>query len=57
MLRLQEKTLQGRRLLILVGLVTLTALSSVAQAPPSADTLRVDKATLRLYVEAVGKQA
>ena len=92
MLRLQEKALQGRRLLILVGLVTLTALSSVAQAPPSADTFvssatpkvnygsgisvvvgpgttgyiqfnlssfpanaTISKATLRLYVDAVGK--
>jgi len=38
MLRLQTKGSQGRRLFILVGLVTLSALSSVAQAPPSADT-------------------
>jgi hypothetical protein len=38
MLRLQAKASQGRRLFVLVGLVTLIALSSVAQAPPSADT-------------------
>ena len=38
MLRLQKEASQDRRLFILVGLVTLTALSSVAQAPPSADT-------------------
>ncbi len=92
MLRSQAKASQGRRLFILVGLVTLTALPSVAQAPPSADTFvssttpkvnygpgisllvgpgttsylqfnlsgfpanaTISKATLRLYVDAVGK--
>ena len=92
MLRLHAKASQAGRLSILVGLVTLTALSSVAQAPPSADTFvssatpkvnygsgislvvgsgatsyiqfnlssfpanaTISKATLRLYVDAVGK--